>query len=210
VIKLVFEDSKGKLSPFKSIIEKSSESAIKAISAKIPVDNVSIEFRVDPKGAIKHLGFGGYAWTKNKVIIPVDPDFPGLNKTLQSDLGRTIAHELYHVLQGYTFDKGGNNLLESLIHEGLSDHFEIEISGGKPQKWDLALDQKQLKEFRKKAEKEFDNREYHHQSWFFGEEGIPYWAGYSIGFDIVKKYFQKHSDQKPSTVYKLVAKEFLI
>lgn len=199
-----------RLSPFKKTIETVSKSAIDHVTKYIPVDNVDIVFYDNSKRTIEHLGFGGRSVTNNLVMINIDPEFPNLESSLKENVQRTISHELYHCLRHYSYSKR-HTLLESLINEGLADHFDIEINKSEPEKWDTALDKTQLEELTNRAKKEFNSYDYDNWAWFFGSKklDIPHWAGYSIGFSIVGKYLQKHPDKKPSILYKTEAKEFL-
>lgn len=206
---LILEGNKTLL-PFKAHLQKVSKGAIEKIVKKIPIDNVDIVFYVGKDFTIKHIGIGGYTPTLHLVMIPLDPDFPGLSESITENLPKTLAHEMYHALREYSYDSN-RNLLDSLINEGLADHFGIEMFGGLPEKWSIALDEKELAEFTEKSKKDWGNSAYNHRVWFFSskKEIIPYWAGYSIGFDLVKKYFEKHPEEKPSTVYKVKAEDFV-
>ena len=44
-----------------------------------------------------------------------------------------------------------------------------------------------------RATVEFDNDSYNHAAWFFGSEalGLPRWAGYKLGFQLVQKYLNE-------------------
>ncbi len=202
----------GRLNELKEAIDKASQEAIKKISSKIPVDNVDIVIADLPKdpSIIKNLGVGGYALTKNFIMIPLDPDFPKIKQMIKTELPRTIAHELYHCLREYTFDKKPT-LLESFINEGLADHFEVEISGKPAGRWTKAVDRNQIDGLMEKAKEEFDHASAKNWKWFYGsiEENIPQRALYSIGYKLVKDYLARHPDKKPSTLYKLPSEEFV-
>jgi uncharacterized protein YjaZ len=203
-------NASGSLSQFRSVIQKTSAIAVKRVAKAIPVDNVDIVFYDNYQGTIEHLGFGGFTMTQNLVMIPINSSFPNLKNSLEENLPRTIAHELYHCLRNYAFNKK-STLLEALINEGLADHFDIEINGKEPEKWDTALTETQFKELYKRAKKEFDSFSYNHRAWFFGSEkdNLPRWTGYSIGFRIVGDYLKKHPDKKSSNLYRAEVKEFI-
>lgn len=195
---------------FKDVIEKSSQKAIKNVRNYIPINNVDIVFYANTAGTIEHLGLGGRCISKHLVMIPINPSFPGLKISLEENLKRTIAHELYHCLRNFSFGEK-RSLLQSLINEGLADHFNIEINHEKPQRWDTALDKEQLIKYMKLAEKEYNNSTYDHRSWFYGskKENIPRWTGYSIGFYLIDQYLKKHPDKKPSNLHTQEAKLFI-
>lgn len=203
-------NASGRFSQLQHVIQQSSESAIARVTKSIPIDNVDIVFYENVQRIIEHLGFGGHTITKNAIFIPINPTFPNLEVSLKENLSRTIAHELYHCLRNFTAGEK-HTLLEALVNEGLADHFGIEITGKKPEKWDTELTETQFNNLYKRAEKEFNNSTYNHRAWFFGsqKEQIPKWSGYTIGFTIVGDYLKKHPDQKPSNLYKVEAKEFI-
>ena len=39
-----------------------------------------------------------------------------------------------------------------------------------------------------------------YDQWFLGGHGIPYWAGFTIGYDIVADYHQRHPDASWSAI----------
>jgi uncharacterized protein YjaZ len=51
---------------------------------------------------------------------------------------------------------------------------------------------------------------YDHNAWFFGTDpDIPRWAGYAIGFELVKNYLSKHPGTLPSTLWNEPATAFM-
>lgn len=192
----------GTLKPFQSTIQDHFDTAVKKIITSIPSKDVDIIIYDNPDGAVPEQGIGGYCPNAHTIYISLDPSFPELKKSIEHELKRTLAHELHHTLRwrdpGY-----GETLLDAMITEGLADHFDLEVYGGKLQPWSTALPEEELQKMMEKAEKEFDNKEYDHFAWFFGNEdlGIPRWTGYAIGFHLVKLYLQKYPDKKPSQLY---------
>lgn len=200
----------GRLNPFKKQIIKSANYLLEIIKSKIPLPNMDIVFYDNPDGAIPHLGVGAQTINPNLVFISLDPDFQHFERVINGEVERILVHELHHCVRwqhpGY-----GKTLLQALISEGLADHFDIEVTKKKPQRWNIALTNKQMVSFRKKAKKEYYKKDYDHYSWFFGSKrkGIPKWTGYTIGFNIVGKYLKRHPDKKPSLLYATHAEEFI-
>jgi len=151
-----------------------------------------------------------FADTNNKVDITINPKKENIESFVIKEFKRTLAHELCHITRKYTYASEDHNLINSIINEGLADHFDLEMYENKPNRWSIALTNNDLDKYTKLAEKEFDNTDYDHEEWFFGTKKIPHYAGFSIGFNLVKKYFEKNPDQLPSTVFKLKAKEFIV
>jgi uncharacterized protein YjaZ len=162
-------NSSGNLTFLKKSLEVETRKSIELIQAKIPVDNVDIVIYEDKSEVIPGIGIGGFTESQNRVMLSIDPSFNDIKGSIKTNLKRTLAHELYHVLRNYIFE-GKFSLLESLVNEGLADHFENEINNTKPNIWDKALNEKDLIKYTKLAEKDFDNYDYNHSEWFLGQE----------------------------------------
>ncbi|RMG28790.1 MAG: hypothetical protein D6730_05025, partial [Bacteroidetes bacterium] len=60
-----------------------------------------------------------------------------------------------------------------------------------------------------RASEAWNERPYDHNKWFFGAGGeVPRWAGYAIGFELVKNYLAAHPSRKPSTLFDEPATSF--
>ncbi|TRZ55648.1 hypothetical protein D4Q76_00090 [archaeon] len=200
----------GRLEKYKRRIMKVARESIKIIKKKIPIPDVDIAFYDNPEYTIPHLGIGGYAQTPGLLLISLNPKFKQFERTIRDEILRTLVHELYHCIRMKTVGYG-DTLLEAMITEGLADHFELEVTNKKPQKWDTSLTAKQFGIMKKKSVKEFNSKKYNHEEWFFGsnERRIPKWAGYTIGFNLVGNYLKKHPDKKPSQLFAVKAEEFV-
>ena len=104
-----------------------------------------------------------------------------------------MAHELHHVAR---------RPLDALIHEGLADHFAVELTGLEPPLWVLALSPEETIRLVARAREEYDSPHYSHMAWFFGSDelGIPRWAGYSLGFKLVGDYLARNPSAKASAL----------
>lgn len=210
MINLHFEKNSNGLDPFKEQIQTKFNKSISKIQAKIPIDNVKVLIWDKPELSIPETGSGGYAVDAKHLNVYLNPDLADFERTvIGKKLERTLAHELHHCLRwkdpGY-----GDTLLETLISEGLADHFEIEVSGGQPADWDTRLTPGQIQEWLKKAQLGFSNKD-GINAWLFGseEKGIPKSTGYCLGFYLVGEYLKKHPKQRASTLYNKKAEEFL-
>lgn len=210
-ISLFILNASGRLSPYVKDIERVFNDSIDKISNRIVISNIDIIVRDNPQHAISELGVGGWTIDYNFVSISLVPKFPNfLDKVINNNLEGTFAHELNHAARWQTVGYG-TTLFEALISEGLADHFEIEITSKKPSLWDTALSKKQIEIFSEKARKEYHDKKFNHDEWFFGskEKGIPRWTGYSLGYNLVAEYLKNNPDKKPSQLYNLKAEEFV-
>lgn len=200
----------GHLEPFVKDIKREFSTARDKIIKKIPVRDIDVVIYDNPEGVIPELGIGGYSPNGYLVLVSLDLKDPQFSKVLEMQLLRILTHELHHCLRwqklGY-----GETLLEALISEGLADHFDMEINNQPPQLWDKALTSDQEKKLLRRAKREFNDKNYSHQDWFFGcpKRKIPRWTGYTLGFNLVGSYLKRHEDKKPSRLYKTKASEFL-
>lgn len=210
-ISLYILKASGRLDIFSEQIEEKFWNTVKKVANKIPISDIDIVICDNPMLAIPELGIGGHTHSPEFVVISLDPKFPNFSdKTIKRELKRTIAHELNHVARWKTVGYG-ETLLEALISEGLADHFDIEITNESPEPWDRALNANELKTVLEKAKKEYQNKKYNHEEWFFGskEKGIPKWTGYTIGYSLVSKYLKNNLHKKPSQLYNVKAEEFI-
>jgi len=196
------------ISKYLDNLTKVANGAFDDASKLIPIEDVTVFIRHEPKSVIPELGVGGYTPSSKEIYITVDAmnkDFTGF---VIPNIYRTLLHEFHHNARwrgpGY-----GETLLEALVTEGLADCFELEVTGLKCQPWDEALSKKKTDLLLKESETEFDTK-YSHQDWFYGSEkrNIPRWAGYSLGFKIVDKYLRENPDKKPSNLYSADAEIF--
>ena len=193
--KIIVLNSSPSIKPYLKGIKREAEESLVKVQNVLKVSDVDIVIFENPEATIKHLGVGGFSPNKNTVLIYLDSKHKNFKKHL---LG-TMAHELHHAKRwgsvGY-----GKTLLDAMISEGLADHFEIEVRGGKPGKWDTALNLKDIIKFKKLAAKEYHSKSYNHSDWFFGNKkrGIPQWTGYTLGFHLVSEYLMKHLNEKAS------------
>ncbi len=200
-----------RLNPLLDLINESLKTGLEKIQKVLPVDTIDIVVEDNPNAAIPETGVGGYAPTAHIVNICINPNFAGLKEKIKYEIESTLAHELHHCARESALGDPRRNLLEALVTDGLADHFDIEICGGEPRPWSIAVKDEILGKLLEKARKEFNNNNYNHKVWFFGseDEEIPRWAGYSLGFHIVQEYLKKHPYESAGSLYKTPAEEFI-
>lgn len=185
--KLVFE-SKKEFGGFKPLITQIVKEAIVKVNEKFLINNVTIVVREGHQNVIREVGIGGFNPNKDKVIMSINADFEQLEYSINNVLMPLLAHELHHAKRrrevGY-----GNTLFESMISEGMADHFSIELTGIEPPMWSSALNESELDIWKENARPIYWSTSYNHADWFFGtNDSIPRWTGYSVGFKMVHDY----------------------
>jgi len=137
-------------------------------------------------------GIGGFAFQKASIIY-FAPD-----ANWQGHLSRAIVHELNHAVR-IIHANPYLNFLNWLTSEGMAEVYIDERFPSEPSsKWATHVSPSDLKIFYEKLIK-FDlvNGFFPNSSeWFYGSDelGIPGWFGYSLGYDMVKKYRMKNKD----------------
>lgn len=207
-IKVHILNASGSLGQFEGEIADTASRSIKLVAKKIPLGSVDVVFYENPDWAIPEIGIGAHTVTSNAIFVFLDPKHPHFKRNISEQIGRTVAHELYHTAR---WKFAGHNLLSALIFEGLADHFDIEVFKMEPQIWDRALTSKELKVFSKMAKAHYKDTKYDHDDWFFGskDKKIPHWAGYTIGFNLVADYLERNPGVLPSGLYKVDCAKFV-
>lgn len=210
-IKIHILSSSKDLKPFVKdlkIITKAVEILIKKL---VSVGGIDIVFYDNPGATLKENGIGGYTPCANVIFFSLDPRNPKFREGIKNDLAFTLAHEINHAIR-FRSPILKETLFEAIISEGLADHFAVESTKRKnPPAWSIALTGEQKKEFLERASKEWNGLAYDHNAWFYGseKEKIPRWTAYTLGYDIVSTYLQKHPKTPASKLISAKASVFL-
>lgn len=189
-------------------ITKSVEVLIKKV---VSPGDIDVVFYNNPEGTIKEIGIGGYTPCANVIFISLDPRNPKSKRGIKNELPNTLVHEINHAIRFRT-PISKETLFEAMVSEGLADHFAMEITGRKnPPAWATALSSEQKKTLLKRASKEWNASTYDHAAWFYGStpKKIPRWTAYTLGFDLVATYLQKHPEIAASEIISAKASIFL-
>ncbi len=170
------------------------EQAVTDIKKILPVNDVDITFEYNPGFTIPEVGVCGYAPNGNLVRISLDPENPHFALNLVAELRGTLAHELHHCMRwrgpGY-----GTRLHEALVTEGLARSFELQFRPeGRFPVYHKVFSAENIASLLQLAKAEFDAPKYDHNQWFFTgstAKDIPPLAGYTLGFEIVRKFLEK-------------------
>lgn len=149
------------------------------ISSPIPEDNI-----------------GGRTYFGNMVFI-MSNDFSEVSEDILFEI---ICHESSHALRYWFLPEYGNTLLDTMVLEGLAVCLEEESMRDNEKR------QFFLKEVLKTSDSEMINiynlikddfnstdSDYINKVLFDGDENIPRWAGYKLGYYIVRKYLAENN-----------------
>jgi uncharacterized protein YjaZ len=149
-------------------------------------------------------GVGGFSPWKNIILIDINPRAKGWETALKN----SICHEYNHSV-AYTFHKW-ESLLDSIIFEGLAEHFRRQVVGGKRAPWTKVVSQKECKIYFSELKKRLNSKSHQlYEEVFFGKSNYPFWFGYSLGYNIVRSFFQKNKEKSWAEIIKIKPKDIL-
>jgi Predicted Zn-dependent protease (DUF2268) len=181
----------------------------------IPADSATIKLSISSINILSVWGIGARTisgFTDNHQVETVeiyyDPNHSNFKVAL---LLRTLVHELHHVCR-VRMPNFQLTLLECMVNEGLADHFMLEVLNCEITPFSSALTDEQIQQniirvkpfSRIKFEswtQEFNDKYF--VPWMFGRTGddpIPHWTGYSIGWRIVENYIRDHPEARASSL----------
>lgn len=181
------------------------QAAFSVSASLLPLQDTDVIVKAG-RSVIPEKGHLGYAPEAGLIYVTVDPENPALKTNPSQSLERMLAHELHHSSRwdgpGY-----GQTLGEALVSERLAGHFAQEAYGGQPEPWER-VPARILRNHLPKARAEWQSTDYDHAEWFFGSQQIPRWAGYSLGYELVRRYLAEHAHTKPSELVHAEAADF--
>ena len=137
-------------------------------------------------------GVGGRTHTSDFIEFGINE-----KKATGNLISEMIAHELCHAARWGKNDERFSCLLDGMIFEGLATYFEYEYVKEREEKTYfiktmLERSDEENKMILSKLREQLDLNDYDYNTMFFtGNEELPRWAGYSLGFYLVKKYLEK-------------------
>jgi hypothetical protein len=209
--KLIFEKNIDLTDSASTEIVEGIRNIIPTIQKLIPADSVTIILKTQSEYLLPVWGIGSGTFgddSGERVEIYFDPNHPNFRIEY---IFRTLVHEMHHVgrIRNPDYDL---TLLECMVNEGLADHFMVEVLNCEITPWASALTEEQIQEniIRVKPFLRIKNEwwttefsEKYFDPWMFGrggEEPIPHWTGYSIGWKIVEDYLNVHPDATASSL----------
>ena len=125
-----------------------AEKALARAKNILNVDDVSLEVRENPEKVIPETGVGGFTPDSHTIFVYYDSNNENFKKNLESEIRSTVTHEFHHTVRNRAFNWEEDTLLGAMVTEGLADYFDIEVNGGKPKPWSVALSELDLEKLR--------------------------------------------------------------
>lgn len=152
----------------------------------------------------KMRGVGGRTPHKGAITVNINPSAKGWKTALKE----TICHEYAHSVT-YRYHKW-QTLLDSIVFEGLAEHFRESVVGGKKAPWARAISGKRSREMLGLLKNKLYSKSYKFYSdVFFGGKKYPLWSGYSIGYHIVGGFLEQNKRISWKEIVKIKPKEIL-
>ena len=215
-IQIYILDASGNLKSQRDLLRKYARLTVRKVQRKIALNNIDIVIKESESPELfKDIdGIGGYCPSGHFVQLSIDKNHPSFRISPRKAIEKTLIHELHHAARiqaGVLINKG--SFLEYLFSEGLADYFVYELTGDLP-KWTTAINTEDrirlLRKVKNKSSKNFTDKD--HKDWFIkGSKNlrIPQFAGYAIGFEVVKNFLTKNPDKSAASLAKTPVEEIL-
>jgi uncharacterized protein YjaZ len=176
-VEIFIAQASGTLGKHTDKIMSAFASAVKT-AKNINLSAVDVIVTDNPYGVIPEMGVGGYTPGTHVVYLSIDPKFD----LKEQEISLTLIHEFHHAMRwrgpGY-----GKTFKEALVTEGLACLYEEQVSGTAP-----IYTQVDIKDAAKTISKDTlnDNNYPHHELFINGNNDVPRWFGYTLGYKIAK------------------------
>lgn len=183
-----------------AVINAAVTAAEQYLSRGFPFD-YDVDLVVTPPSllmaTIPEDGITGRTYSSRLVMLVIDKQQAEISEDIVFE---TICHEMSHSMRWEKQPELANTLLENMIMEGLAVALEEKAmtdTKRKNKQFFLstvqATDQKTIDELVEYLKSELENDQYDYERLFFrGDEKLPRWAGYKLGYYFVKKYMREH------------------
>ena len=137
-------------------------------------------------------GVGGQTFASNFIVSALD-----LKSMSILRFKEMLAHELCHAARWGKNDEWINTLFDGMISEGIATYFGTEFAKNNSEKQFftktiLERSDEENERILNELRGNLDDKNYDYQTIFFtGNDKLPRWSGYSLGYYLVKKYLEK-------------------
>lgn len=192
-INILLTEANGNLFDKKEMIKTAVKTAEQYAFSKLKIDwdiDALITNRIPMM--IPENGAGGYTFSADFIRISLDEQ-----KATENLISENIVHELCHAARWGKNDEWTKSLFDVLIFEGLACVFEAEFAKNKTEKTlflktILERSEAENKKILATVQGQLNSSEYNYDKIFFvGNEKLPRWAGYSLGYYLVDKYLKQ-------------------
>jgi len=173
----------------RSVVEKTFNSC----QTLLPLSQLPIHCFIFPwsTDAIQSAEFKGVnAVTRHQQVLHLY--IHATQPTIERGLVETVAHEFTHLFYYQMTQRLEFTLYEHIIMEGIAEVFREAVVGGNSASWSTAVFAGEVNTWLEKLSDKLDSTDRNiHRAVLYGDETYPKWLGYSIGYHLVKKAYQK-------------------
>ena len=193
-INVLLANSAGEFNETQSDIINAIKEVERYTFSKLKIDwnidlvvNNRMDFLVIPED-----GVGGYTYASDFIISALD-----LKSMSIPRFKEMLAHELCHAARWGKNDEWMNTLFDGMISEGVATYFNAEFAKNNSEKQFftktiLERSDEENERILNKLRGNLDDKNYDYNTIFFtGNDKLPRWSGYSLGYYLVKKYLEK-------------------
>lgn len=193
-INILLTGANGNLSDKKEMIEKAVKVAEEYAFQKLKIDwdiDVLVTNRLHDI-LIPEDGVGGYTRTSDFIEFALNQE-----KATENLISEMLVHELCHAARWGKNNERITSLFDGIISEGIATYFEAEFIKNRNErtifiKTILGRSDEENEKILDQLRDRLDSNEYDYNAIFFtGNNKLPRWSGYSLGFYLVKKYLEK-------------------
>lgn len=193
-INILLTGANGNLSDKKEMIGKAIKVAEEYVFPKLKIDwdiDVLVTNRLYDL-LIPEDGVGGLTITADFIEFAVNQE-----KATEYLISEMLVHELCHAARWGKNNERITSLFDGIISEGIATYFEAEFIKNRNErtifiKTILGRSDEENEKILDQLRDRLDSNEYDYNAIFFtGNNKLPRWSGYSLGFYLVKKYLEK-------------------
>ena len=193
-VNILLTEANGNLSGSREMIMDAIKAAEEYVFPKLKV-NWDIDLLITNRLydiIIPEDGVGGHTRTSDFIEFAINEE-----KATEDLISEMVAHELCHAARWGKNDEWTQSLFDGLLFEGIACVLEDEFVKNNPEKTlfiktILERSDKENKKILEELRDQLDSNRYDYNTIFFnGNDKLPRWSGYSLGYYLVKKYLEK-------------------
>ena len=193
-VNILLTEANGNLSDSRGIIVDAVKTAEEYVFPKLKV-NWDIDLLVTNRLydlIIPEDGVGGRTRTSDFIEFAINEE-----KATKNLISEMVAHELCHAARWGKNDEWINSLFDGIISEGIATYLEAEFVKDRKEKTVfietiLERTDDENKKILEKLRDQLESNYYDYDTIFFnGNDELPRWSGYSLGYYLVKRYLEK-------------------
>ena len=193
-VNILLTEANGNLSDSREIIIDAVKTAEEYVFPKLKV-NWDIDLLVTNRLydiIIPEDGVGGRTRTSDFIEFAINEE-----KATKNLISEMVAHEFCHAARWGKNDEWINSLFDGIISEGIATYLEAEFVKDRKEKTVfietiLERTDDENKKILEKLRDQLESNYYDYDTIFFnGNDELPRWSGYSLGYYLVKKYLEK-------------------